>query len=260
MKAIILAGGKGTRLMEETDLRPKPMVEIGGKPILWHIMKIYSAHGVNDFVVCLGHKGYMIKEYFSNFFLHHSDVSFDLEKGTMAIHRTEAEPWRVTLVDTGEESLTAKRIAMAAAYIDDENFCMTYGDGVGDIDISAQIQDHLAKKKAATVTLCQPPGRFGSAVFGEGDAVCLFQEKPLTSVAWISAGFFVLNRSIFELAKFDRHSTEMFEQRPLADLAKMGQLNGWKHAQFWQPMDTLREKIYLETLWNEGNAPWKIWK
>lgn len=257
MKAIILAGGLGSRLSEETVYRPKPMVEIGGYPILWHIMKIYSAHNVNDFVVCLGYKGYSIKEYFSNYFLHSSDVTFDIASNSMEVHHRRAEPWRVTLVDTGNDSMTGGRIKRALAYVkDDQDFCVTYGDGVGDIDISASIKFHREHGKLATMTTTQPAGRFGSVVL-EGDSVQDFYEKPVGDGQWVNAGFFVLSPKIGEFIQDD---STIWEQEPLRELARQDQLRAFRHRGFWQPMDTLRDKNHLENLWSQGKASWRIWQ
>lgn len=256
MKAVILAGGLGTRFSEETDLKPKPMIEIGGKPILWHIMKMYSSHGVNDFVICCGYKGYVIKEYFTNYFLHMSDVTFDMKENTMKVHDKRAEPWNVTLVDTGETSMTGGRLRRVKEYIKDEEcFCLTYGDGVGDIDINALIKFHLAHGKAATLTATLPPGRFG-ALEVEGTQVKSFQEKPKGDGGRINGGFFVLNPSVIDLIDDD---SCVWEQEPLGNLAKDGQLQAFQHDGFWQPMDTLRDKINLENLWSQGAAPWNTW-
>ena len=256
MKAIILAGGLGTRISEESHLRPKPMIEIGGKPILWHIMKIYSHHGVKDFVICLGYKGYMIKEYFSNYFLHMSDVTFCMRENKMEIHQKFAEPWKVTLVDTGEHTMTGGRLKCVAPYIGDETFCFTYGDGVSDIDISKLIDYHKSSGRKATVTAIQPPGRYG-ALHIENGAVRNFQEKPAGDGAWINGGFFVLEPTVFNY--LDGNET-IWEQQPLQRLAIEGQLSAYQHEGFWQPMDTLRDKNHLEELWHSGNAPWKKWK
>jgi len=257
MKAVILAGGLGTRLSEETDLKPKPMVEIGGKPILWHIMKIYSAHGVNDFVICCGYKGYMIKEYFANYFLHQSDVTFCMKSNSMQVHQNNAEPWTVTLVDTGENTMTGGRLKRVREYVkDEEAFCFTYGDGVGDVDIAALIAFHQQHGKQATLTATRPPGRYGALKFGPNDAVDHFQEKPDGDGSWINGGFFVLHPSVIDRIENDSSS---WEGEALSSLAKDGQLSAFKHAGFWQPMDTLREKIMLNDLWNGGNAPWKVW-
>lgn len=256
MKAVILAGGFGTRLSEESNLRPKPMVEIGGKPILWHIMKLYSAHGVNDFVVCCGYKGYMIKEYFANYFLHMSDVTFDMSRNEMQVHEGHAEPWRVTLVDTGEDTLTGGRLKRVAAYIKDEDaFCLTYGDGLADVDITREIAFHREHGKWGTVTAVQPPGRYG-ALYMEGSRVAGFTEKPRGDGGLINGGFFVLAPSILDLIDGDRSS---WEGEPLVELASRGELMAFEHRGFWQPMDTLRDKNLLEELWQTGQAPWKIW-
>lgn len=256
MKVVILAGGLGTRISEETSTRPKPMVEIGGKPILWHIMKIYSHYGYNKFIFCLGFKGYMIKEYFSNYFLHMSDVTFDMKNNTIEVHQRNAEPWEVTLVDTGLETMTGGRIKRVAPYIGNNTFMMTYGDGVADIDIEALVRHHKCNGKLATITATQPSGRFGSLDVGVGDMVNEFKEKP-TGEAWINGGFFVLEPPIIERIAGD---TILFEKEPLEGLARDNQLTAYKHRGFWQPMDTLREKNYLENLWNTGRAPWKIWE
>ncbi len=257
MKAIILAGGLGSRLSEETTQRPKPMVEIGGYPILWHIMKIYSAHNVNDFVVCLGYRGYTIKEYFSNYFLHSSDVTFDIAKNSMEVHSRRAEPWRVTLVDTGKDSMTGGRIKRVLPYVkDDPAFCLTYGDGVGNVDITASIKFHQEHGKLATMTTAQPAGRFGSVVI-EGDAVRDFYEKPVGDGQWVNAGFFVLSPKVGDYIKED---ATIWEQEPLRKLAHEDQLRAFRHRNFWQPMDTLRDKNHLEDLWSEGKASWRIWQ
>jgi glucose-1-phosphate cytidylyltransferase len=255
MKVVILAGGLGTRLSEETVLRPKPMVEIGGKPILWHIMKIYSSHGFNDFIICLGFKGYMIKEYFSNYFLHMSDVTFDMSHNSMEVHQKNAEPWRVTLVDTGAESMTGGRVKRVAPYIDG-TFMLTYGDGVADVDIAALADFHKKHGKEATVTSVQPSGRFGALNLAADGMVQSFQEKPAGDGSWINGGFFVLEPSV--LARLEGDAT-VFEKEPLEGLARDQQLMARKHDGFWQPMDTLRDKIHLEELWNNGTAPWKVW-
>lgn len=254
MKAVILAGGLGTRLSEETAVRPKPMVEIGGRPILWHILKIYSSHGINDFVICAGYKGYLIKEYFANYFLHMSDVTFDMANNSMEVHHKKAEPWRVTVVDTGDETLTGGRIKRIAPYIDG-TFCCTYGDGVGDVDISALVRHHRESGLTATLTGVQPPGRFGALLL-EDERVVSFQEKPEGDGAWINGGFFVLEPGVFEL--IDGDST-IWERKPLERLAADGQLGIFKHKGFWRPMDTLRDKQELESLWDSGKAPWKSW-
>ncbi|PMG94760.1 glucose-1-phosphate cytidylyltransferase [Vibrio breoganii] len=257
MKAVILAGGLGTRLSEETSVKPKPMVEIGGKPILWHIMKQYSAHGINDFVICCGYKGYVIKEYFANYFLHMSDVTFDMKKNEMQVHRKRAEPWTVTLVDTGDNSMTGGRLSRVADHIkDDEAFCFTYGDGVGDIDIAKTIEFHRSHGKLATLTATFPPGRFGALDISSGK-VNSFKEKPKGDGAMINGGFFVLSP---EVLKYIDGDSTVWEQYPLNQLAEDDQLMAYEHHGFWQPMDTLRDKVYLEELWQEGKAPWKIWK
>lgn len=255
MKAIILAGGLGTRISEESHLRPKPMIEVGGKPIIWHIMKMYSQHGVNDFVICLGYKGYVIKEYFSNYFLHMSDVTFYMRENKMEIHQKFAEPWNVTLVDTGENTMTGGRLRRVAPYIENETFCFTYGDGVSDIDISDLIASHRSSGRQATVTAIQPPGRYG-ALHIENGAVQHFQEKPDGDGAWINGGFFVLEPSVLKYIDSD---DTVWEQQPLQRLAANGQLSAYQHEGFWQAMDTLREKNLLEELWSSGKAPWKSW-
>ncbi len=256
MKAVILAGGLGTRISEETHLKPKPMIEIGAKPILWHIMKMYSAHGVNDFVICCGYKGYVIKEYFANYFLHMSDVTFDMAHNRMEVHQQKAEPWRVTLVDTGEETLTGGRLRRVADYVGkEEAFCFTYGDGVSDIDISAEIAFHKRHGKLATVTAVQPPGRYG-ALHLDGSNVSGFSEKPRGDGGLINGGFFILSPRCIDLIEGDKTS---WEGAPLMRLAAEGQLMAFEHQGFWQPMDTLREKNLLEELWASGKAPWKVW-
>lgn len=255
MRAVILAGGLGTRISEESHLRPKPMIEIGGKPILWHIMKIYSHYGVNDFVICLGYKGYMIKEYFSNYFLHMSDVTFCMRKNKMEIHQKFAEPWKITLVDTGEHTMTGGRLKRVEQYIKDETFCFTYGDGVSDINIADLISFHKSTGRKATVTSIQPPGRYGALHIEEG-AVNRFQEKPAGDGAWINGGFFVLEPDVLNYINGDN---TVWEQQPLQALALNGQLAAYQHQGFWQAMDTLREKNLLEELWSSGKAPWKGW-
>jgi len=256
MKAVILAGGLGTRISEETHLRPKPMIEVGGRPILWHIMKMYSAHGVKDFIICCGYKGYLIKEYFANYFLHMSDVTFDMKKNRMEVHQRHAEPWRVTLVDTGEHTLTAGRLKRVAAYLrDEENFCFTYGDGVADLDISTTIAFHRDHGKLATVTAVQPPGRYG-ALDCEGNQVRGFSEKPRGDGGLINGGFFVLSSRCLDRIVGDDSS---WEGELLAGIAADGELMAFKHSGFWQPMDTLRDKNLLEELWRSGRAPWKMW-
>ncbi|KKL01560.1 glucose-1-phosphate cytidylyltransferase [Rheinheimera mesophila] len=254
-KAVILAGGLGTRISEESHLRPKPMIEIGGKPILWHIMKIYSAHGINDFVICLGYKGYIIKEYFANYFLHMSDVTFDMASNTMEVHEKHVEPWRVTLVDTGENSMTGGRLRRVKDYVGNDTFCFTYGDGVSDIDIRKTLNAHKQAGKIATVTAIQPPGRYG-ALDIQGNAVQRFQEKPAGDGAWINGGFFVLEPQIFNYLHSDE---DAFEATPLMQLAEQGQLNAYQHSGFWQAMDTLRDKNQLDVLWKNNEAPWKLW-
>jgi len=257
MKAVILAGGLGTRLSEETHLKPKPMIEIGGKPILWHIMKIYSAHGINDFIICLGYKGYVIKAYFANYFLHMSDVTFDMTTNAMQVHQNHAEPWRVTLVDTGDSTMTGGRLKRVAHYVQDEEaFCFTYGDGVSDVDIGKLIDFHRAQNTLATVTATFPPGRFGALSLAGGDKVVSFQEKPAGDGAMINGGFFVLSPKVIPLLADD---TTVWEHGPLEHLAATGQLAAFRHTGFWQPMDTLRDKTYLETLWQADTAPWKVW-
>jgi len=255
MKAIILAGGLGTRISEESHLRPKPMIEINGKPILWHIMKIYSHFGINDFIICLGYKGYIIKEYFSNYFLHMSDVSFDMRENTMEIHHKYVEPWNVTLVDTGEYSMTGGRLKRVKSYIGNETFCMTYGDGVSDINISDLIAHHKDSGNLATVTAIQPPGRFGSMVL-DNNTVQQFNEKTDGEGAWINGGFFVLEPAVLKLIEDDN---TVWEKQPLEQLANSGQLNAFRHKGFWQAMDTIRDKKYLEDLWMSGSPPWRLW-
>lgn len=256
MKAVILAGGFGTRLSEETVLRPKPMVEIGGKPILWHIMKSYSAHGINDFVVCLGYKGYVIKEYFANYFLHMSDVTFDLSNNSVRVHQNNAEPWSVTLVDTGDNSMTGGRLRRVAGYLTkDEAFCFTYGDGVSDVDITALVAFHQRHGRLATVTSVEPAGRYGALVT-EGDVVTGFVEKPKGEGGWINGGFFVLSPKVIDYIDGDQTSWEIDS---LPKLSGERQLETYRHEGFWQPMDTLRDKNHLEDLWRDGKAPWKVW-
>jgi glucose-1-phosphate cytidylyltransferase len=256
MKAVILAGGLGTRISEETHLKPKPMIEIGGKPILWHIMKSYSAHGVNDFVICCGYKGYIIKEYFANYFLHMSDVTFDMVSNSMEVHGRHAEPWRVTLIDTGEDTMTGGRLKRVAPYVQDEAaFCFTYGDGVADVNIGAQIEFHQNHGKLATVTAVQPPGRYGALQL-DGTVVRGFTEKPRGEGGLINGGFFVLSPDVLTLIEGDDTS---WESAPLEALARRNQLMAFEHHGFWQPMDTLREKTLLEQLWESGRAPWKVW-
>ena len=258
MKAVILAGGLGTRISEETDNRPKPMVEIGGKPILWHIMKIYSAHGINDFIICCGYKGYVIKEYFANYFLHTSDVTFCMRENRMEVHEKRAEPWRVTLVDTGENTMTGGRLKRVSEYLkDEESFCFTYGDGVSDVDISALVQFHQAHGLQSTMTAVYPPGRFGAVDIEENDMITSFKEKPKGDGGMINGGFFVLSPAVLDLIDGDQAS---WESKPLQTLAAEHQLKAYSHEGFWQPMDTLRDKNHLEELWQSGNAPWKVWE
>ena len=256
MKAVILAGGLGTRLSEETDTKPKPMVEIGGKPMLWHIMKLYSSHGINDFIICCGYKGYLIKEYFANYALHMSDVTFDLSNDEMTVHEKKAEPWRVTLINTGDHTQTGGRLLKTADYIrGEEAFCFTYGDGLGDIDVTASIEFHRAHGKAATVTAVVPPGRFG-ALEQTGEVVTRFSEKPPGDGNLINGGFFVLSPQCLELIEGDSSNWEGY---PMKTLAEQGNLMAFEHRGFWQPMDTLREKYQLQALWDQGRAPWKLW-
>lgn len=254
MKAVILAGGLGTRLSEETTTKPKPMVEIGGRPLLWHILKIYSAHGINDFIICAGYKGYIIKEYFANYFLHMSDVTFDMANNSISVHHKNAEPWRVTVVDTGDETMTGGRIKRIAPYLDG-TFCCTYGDGVGDIDVRASIDFHRKSGRLATLTGVQPPGRFGAMQL-DGDAVLSFQEKPRGDGAWINGGFFVMEPSVIDYIPGD---ATLWEREPLEKLAAEQQLGIFRHHGFWRPMDTLRDKLELENLWESRKAPWKTW-
>lgn len=257
MKAVILAGGLGTRISEETHLRPKPMVEIGGYPVLWHIMKIYSHYGINDFVICCGYKGYIIKNYFANYFLHMSDVTFDMAQNKMEVHHQKAEPWRVTLIDTGAETMTGGRLKRVANYLqDDDCFCMTYGDGVSDVNIADLIAFHRAQKVKATLTATLPPGRFGALEL-HGDKIRNFREKPQGDGAMINGGFFVLSPEVIDLVEGDQ---TCWENAPLETLAHRGELAAFKHTGFWQPMDTLRDKTHLEQMWASGNAPWKVWE
>jgi glucose-1-phosphate cytidylyltransferase len=257
MKAVILAGGLGTRISEETSSKPKPMVEIGGKPLLWHILKIYSSHGINDFIICCGYKGYVIKEYFANYFLHMSDVTFDISKNTMDVHQLHGEPWKITLIDTGDETLTGGRLLRVKEYVkNEEAFCFTYGDGLSDVDISALIQFHEKHNKLATVTAVKPPGRYGALEL-EGTEVKGFIEKPPGEGGLINGGFFVLSPECINFIKNDQIS---WEGSPLKKLASQNQLEAFIHNGFWQPMDTLRERNYLEELWNSKKAPWAIWK
>jgi glucose-1-phosphate cytidylyltransferase len=255
MKCVIFAGGMGTRLSEETQIKPKPMVEIGGKPILWHIMKMYGSHGVNEFIVCLGYKGYMIKEYFSNYCLHCSDVTFDMRSGEMEVHSRTSEPWRVTLIDTGEKTMTGGRLKAVGPWLGDDDFCLTYGDGLSDVDISETIEFHKRVGKLATVTAVQPPGRFGGLKL-QSNIVTEFQEKPAGDGGWINGGFFVLSPQVVD---FIDDETTVWEEQPLKRIAAEGQLAAYQHRGFWQAMDTLREKDLLQNLWNQGKAPWKTW-
>ena len=257
MKAVILAGGLGTRISEETIVKPKPMIEIGGLPILWHVMKIYSHYGINDFIICCGYKGYIIKEYFSNYFLHTSDVTFDFKLNDCKYHKTKAEPWKVTLVDTGDETMTGGRITKIKEYLgDDDTFCLTYGDGLADININKLIEFHNSHQSLATITAAAPPGRFGSLSLDKNSSVKKFMEKPKGDDSYINGGFFVLSKDVIELINDDK---TLWEKEPLEKLSKNKQLVAFKHDGFWQPMDTLREKNYLEELWVTGNAPWKVW-
>ena len=256
MKAVILAGGLGTRISEETHLKPKPMIEVGGKPILWHILKMYSAHGINEFIVCCGYKGYVIKEYFANYFLHMSDVTFDMESNRMEVHHRKAEPWKVTLVDTGDDTLTGGRLRRVSAYLENEEaFCFTYGDGVSDVDITKLVNFHRQHGKTATITAVQPPGRYGALELA-GEKVTRFVEKPRGDGGLINGGLFVLSPSCLALIDGDHIS---WENEPLSQLAKMNELMAFEHQGFWQPMDTLRDKNLLEELWASGRAPWRVW-
>lgn len=255
MKAVILAGGLGTRISEETHLKPKPMVEIGGKPILWHVLKIYSAHGINDFVICAGYKGYVIKEYFANYFLHMSDVTFDMSKNVMEVHQRRSEPWRVTIVDTGEATMTGGRLKRVREYLGNESFCFTYGDGVSDVNITELLAFHQREGRLATLTGVQPPGRYGALEL-QGTGVRSFQEKPVGDGGWINGGFFVLDPKVIDYVEGD---ATIWERQPMERLAKENQMSVFKHTGYWQPMDTLREKTHLEELWASGKAPWKTW-
>lgn len=257
MKAVILAGGLGTRIAEETDLKPKPMISIGGMPILWHIMKMYSHHGINDFIVCCGYKGYVIKEYFANYFLHMSDVTFDMSENRMTVHNQKAEPWKVTLVDTGDHTMTGGRLKRVASYLQDEDtFCLTYGDGLSDVNITDLIEFHKAQNVKATVTAVLPPGRFG-ALDVTDHRVNSFREKPQGDGANVNGGFFVLSKKVIDYISGDK---TIWERGPIERLAKEGDLAAYQHKGFWQPMDTLRDKTYLEELWQSGKAPWKVWQ
>jgi glucose-1-phosphate cytidylyltransferase len=257
MKVVILAGGFGTRLSEETGVKPKPMVEIGDRPILWHIMKIYSHFGMNDFIICLGYKGFYIKEYFANYFLRMSDVTFDLKENGMTVHHTETEPWRVTLVDTGENTMTGGRLRRVRPYLDEETFCFTYGDGLTDVDLNALVNFHRKEGGLATLTAVQPPGRFGAFNLPRGQSqIATFKEKPQGDGAWINGGFFVLEPGVLDYIDGD---ATVWEREPLEGLARDGQLSAFRHAGFWQPMDTLRDKMHLESLWDSERPPWKLW-
>jgi len=256
MKAVILAGGFGTRLSEETNLKPKPMVEIGEKPILWHLLNIYSHYGINDFIICCGYKGYVIKEYFANYFMHMSDVTVDLENGDIEYHHSKAEPWKITLVDTGLNTMTGGRVKRIKDYVNNETFMLTYGDGVADVDINKLLELHKRNGKIATVTAVQPSGRFGALTIDSNENVKSFMEKPAGDGAWINGGFFVLEPEVFDYIKDDQ---TIFEKEPLERLAKENKLNAYKHEGFWKPMDTLRDKNELDDLWNSGKAPWKLW-
>lgn len=256
MKAVILAGGLGTRISEETGVRPKPMIEIGERPVLWHIMKLYSAHGINEFVICAGYKGYVIKEYFRNYWLHNCDVTFDLRSRDIEVHQDSSEPWRVTVVDTGADTMTGGRLKRVREYVADDTFMLTYGDGVGDIDLTGLLAFHRQHGRPATVTAVQPSGRFGALELGEGGSVTSFTEKPAGDGAWINGGFFVLEPSVFDYIEGDATS---WEREPLERLARDGHLAAYRHDGFWQPMDTLRDKVALEALWSSGRAPWKAW-
>jgi glucose-1-phosphate cytidylyltransferase len=255
MKAVILAGGLGSRISEETHLKPKPMIEIGGKPVLWHIMKHYSAHGINDFVICCGYKGYVIKEYFANYFLHMSDVTFDMQGNKMEVHQQSVEPWRVTLVDTGDNTMTGGRLKRVRGYLGDEDFCFTYGDGLSTVNITELVAFHRKQKKLATLTGVQPPGRFGVLNL-KGESVTSFEEKPHGEGAWINGGFFVLSPKVIDLIEGD---ATVWEREPMERLAHDGQLSAYLHSGFWHAMDTLRDKNHLEALWQSGKAPWKVW-
>jgi glucose-1-phosphate cytidylyltransferase len=255
MKCVILAGGYGTRISEESSIRPKPMIEVGGKPVLWHIMKHYSAHGINDFIICCGYKQYVIKEYFANYFLHNSDVTFDMSANKMEVHQNYNENWKVTLVDTGDATMTGGRLKRVARYLGDDDFCFTYGDGLSDVDLTGLLAFHRKHKKLATITSIQPPGRFG-ALLMSGDKVMSFAEKPKGDGSWINGGFFVLSPKVINYINDD---ATIWERDPLERLAKDGELNAYRHTGFWQPMDTLRDKVYLEDLWSSGSAPWKSW-
>jgi len=255
MKTVILAGGYGSRISEETHLKPKPLIEIGGMPILWHIMKTYSSHDINEFVICCGYKGYLVKEYFANYFLHMSDVTFDMKSNTMKVHHKHAEPWIVTLVDTGQETMTGGRLKRIKEFVENETFCFTYGDGLSNVNISDLIKFHKSKNTIATVTSVQPPGRFGSMDIHD-DKISKFLEKPSGDGSWINGGYFVLEPKVFDYIEGD---STIWEREPLEKLAKENQLSAYKHNGFWLPLDTLRDKNHLEELWNSGKAPWKVW-
>lgn len=256
MKAVILAGGFGTRITEETIVRPKPMVEIGGKPVLWHIMKTYSAHGINDFIICLGYKGYMIKEYFANYFLHTSDVTFHMQGNRMEVHCNYAEPWKVTLVNTGETTMTGGRLKQISHHLDNEDFCFTYGDGLSNVNIAEVIKFHKSQSTLATLTAVQPPGRFGSICL-DNKKIRTFKEKPQGDGSWINGGYFVLSPKVIN---YIENSETTWEKEPLEKLAREGELSSYQHDGFWQPMDTLRDKLLLENMWESGNPPWKVWE
>lgn len=257
MKVVILAGGRGTRISEETGSIPKPMVEIGNKPMLWHVMKLYSHYGFNDFIICLGYKGYLIKEYFANYFLHSADITLDLSRNKMEVHGSKAEPWKVTLIDTGLDTMTGGRIKRIKKYVDNQSFMLTYGDGIGDIDIKQVLSYHKKHGRAATVTAVQAAGRFGALNITSSGNVSSFFEKPKGDGAWINGGFFVLEPKVFDYIKGD---STLWEKEPMERLAENNQLNAYKHRGFWKCMDTMRDKIELEQLWDEGDAPWKLWK
>lgn len=257
MKAVILAGGYGTRISEESNIKPKPMVEIGDKPIIWHIMKIYSAYGINDFIICCGYKGYVLKEYFANYYMHSSDLTFDLKNNEMTVHNNNSEPWKVTLVDTGEGTMTGGRLKRVKDYVKDGTFCLTYGDGVSDVNIKDLIDFHKSQDVSATLTAAQPPGRFGAFSMSKGATkITSFHEKPEGDGAWVNSGFFVLEPEVMDYIDNDK---TVWESEPLQNLAKAGKLAAYKHEGYWQPMDTLRDKNVLEELWNSGEAPWKVW-
>jgi len=256
MKAVILAGGYGTRISEETIVRPKPMVEIGGKPLLWHILKNYSSHGINDFVICLGYKGYMIKEYFANYFLHMSDVTYHMQTNQVEVHSNHAEPWKVTLVNTGENTMTGGRLKQISSYVENEDFCFTYGDGLSDVNITESIKFHRQQSTLATLTAVQPPGRFGAICLSD-NKIEKFEEKPQGDGSWINGGFFVLNPKVLD---YISDLSTSWENEPLEKLALEGQLSAFRHDGFWQPMDTMRDKLALEEMWESGKAPWKVWE